>query len=347
MKRLAAAVVLVPLLLSSIATAGPDPADRCAAAKVMATGKRFAAISKCRAKGLLAGAPADAACLAKAEDKFLAAFAKAEASGACRVAGDSADVDAAVAVCVDPLYEDIERECGDGRVAPSEDCDDGGVAGGDGCSSDCASEPGFDCGGEPTVCSTVCGDGLIRGQEECDDNNTDHDDGCAAACVEEVGYGCGGEPSVCTTVCGDGLVRGGEQCDDDNLDPDDGCSAACSSEGGWNCAGEPTTCTCSIATSVTPPSGLRLPQTLTIDASGSYSGCGLPLQYFWGCSSGTSPECGSFLAAANANGNTTASATLTLYELDSFDITMQACFAGTSTCAPVVTRQYNAAEVGP
>lgn len=149
---------------------------------------------------------------------------------------------------------------------------------------------------------------------------------------------------MCTPVCGDGLIRGTEQCDDRNLDPDDGCSASCGSEPGWNCGGEPTACTCGVAASVSPPSSLRLPQTIRVDAEASFSGCGLPLQYFWDCISTTNSGCGGFMAAANANGNTTSSAEFTLYDSDSVTFTVNICLAGTSTCTEVV-RQYTVASL--
>lgn len=60
--------------------------------------------------------------------------------------------------------------CGDGMLNAGEACDDGNTTNGDGCSSMCAAEAGWDCSG-PT-CSAICGDGLMVGTELCDDNNT-------------------------------------------------------------------------------------------------------------------------------------------------------------------------------
>jgi len=51
--------------------AGPDPANKCVAAKINASAKRFAAIAKCRAKAVLAGTAVDPGCLEKAEKKCL------------------------------------------------------------------------------------------------------------------------------------------------------------------------------------------------------------------------------------------------------------------------------------
>ena len=235
------------LLLASAASAAPSDADRCVAAKLNASGKRFASIAKCRAKAVLTGTPVDADCLAKAEQKFFDAFTKAEASGACAVTGDATTVDTYLGDCSTLIGDDVSRVCGDSVIAPSEECDDG---------------------------------------------NPSSADGCSASCSPETGYECAGEPSVCTPICGDGLIRGTEQCDDRNLDPDDGCSASCGSEPGWNCSGEPTGCTCGVAASISPPSSLRLPQTLRVDAGASFSGCALPLQYFWNCTPTTNNGCG-------------------------------------------------------
>jgi hypothetical protein len=117
---------------------------------------------------------------------------------------------------------------------------------------------------------------------------------------------------------------------------------------------------CILSASLTPPSGLRLPQVISADASGSTDSCGRPLQFFWGCTSSTSSACTEttwagwtfgflppFLDAANANDNTTAAAQLVVNELDSYDITVTVCVAGTNECAPRLTRVYDGAEVTP
>ena len=87
--------------------------------------------------------------------------------------------------------------------------------------------------------------------------------------------------------------------------------------------------------------GFFLPD-VHLDASFSYSGCGLPLQYFWDCQSDTSTEdCPNFLAAANSNGNTNATPTLSLpFAGDYVDLYLTICFAGTSDCAPQIHRGY-------
>ncbi len=97
-------------------------------------------------------------------------------------------------------YENTTPACGNATVGPAEACDDGNVADGDGCSSMCSVESGWNCTGEPSACTTTCGDGTIAGSEECDDNNTDDSDGCSSTCTVEDGWDCTGEPSVCTEI---------------------------------------------------------------------------------------------------------------------------------------------------
>lgn len=300
-RRLAHCAFLSLLVFhGSLAAAGPDPAKTCVAAKIKASAKRFAAIAKCRAKAALAHTAVAPDCLAKAEAKFLGAFAKAESQGACTVTGDAATIGDAVSGCTEAITVDLTGRCGDGVIAPAETCDDG---------------------------------------------NTTAGDGCSATCTIESGYTCAGTPSACSTICGDGLIRGSETCDDGGTGPGDGCSGTCTSEAGWNCGGEPTVCTCGVVADFQPAEGLKIPQLLQLDATGSYSGCGLPLQYFWICSSDTSTECPNFSAAANANGNTNAAPILNLQEFDIIEIHVTVCVAGTLECAPRIKHIYQGAPV--
>lgn len=85
-------------------------------------------------------------------------------------------------------------QCGDGVVEGAESCDDGNNDVGDGCSSDCLIEAGYEClPGSPSVCGVLstCGDSLVEGLEACDDGNTVGGDGCSADCSEiEAGFAC-------------------------------------------------------------------------------------------------------------------------------------------------------------
>lgn len=73
-------------------------------------------------------------------------------------------------VCVPPGSTPV-GECGDGVVDEGEDCDDGDEADNDGCESDCTVTPGYQCSGEPSVCSNTtgdCGNGQVDIGEACD-----------------------------------------------------------------------------------------------------------------------------------------------------------------------------------
>ena len=144
-----------------------------------------------------------------------------------------------------------QPSCGDSLInVAGETCDDGNRTSGDGCSSSCVEEPGFDCDGdEPTTCrELMCGDGVIDSAEgeTCDDGDMSSGDGCSATCRVESGFVCGGSPSVCRRViCGDGILDSaqGETCDDNNGVSGDGCSSSCRLEPGFFCTiGPPTVC---------------------------------------------------------------------------------------------------------
>jgi hypothetical protein len=100
---------------------------------------------------------------------------------------------------------------------------------------------------------------------------------------------------------------------------------------------------CRISATVSPSSGLKLPQTLTLFAS-EVSHCEVPLQYTWSCTSGTSTACDSFIPSANVAPYGIPNPSIRLNELDSFDIEVSICERGTSNCSTVI-RQYTAIEV--
>jgi hypothetical protein len=91
-----AIAAVVSLSLVHVAGGGGDGARQCAAAKLKAAAKKAASKLKCQARAEAAGVAADPACLAKAEDKFAAAFARAEAGGGCRTMGDAGATESAV-----------------------------------------------------------------------------------------------------------------------------------------------------------------------------------------------------------------------------------------------------------
>ena len=123
--------------------------------------------------------------------------------------------------------------CGDHVIGAGESCEDadGNTVSGDGCSSTCQIEPGYDCSGV-TCLAASCGDGFRAGNEECDDGNHLSGDGCNFVCDVEAGWTCAGGVGCHRTVCGNGVVEDGELCDDGTQ-----CSnkAACTADA--NCTG--------------------------------------------------------------------------------------------------------------
>lgn len=67
----------------------------------------------------------------------------------------------------DPLNP--TKDCGDGVMAGSETCDDSNTDSGDGCSSSCALENGYEIDpSNPPHVMPKCGDGQLKGTEQCD-----------------------------------------------------------------------------------------------------------------------------------------------------------------------------------
>ena len=97
-RRLAVVLGVLGLLghLSPRLEAATTPAQRCAAAKMTAAGKKAVAKLKCERKALAKNRAVAPGCLAKAERRFGAAFAKAEVNGGCATTGDADKIEAMV-----------------------------------------------------------------------------------------------------------------------------------------------------------------------------------------------------------------------------------------------------------
>lgn len=72
--------------------------------------------------------------------------------------------------------------CSNGAINTGEVCDDSNVASGDGCSSACAIESGWECSGTPSSCNLICSNSMLDSGEVCDDSNVNPGDGCSASC---------------------------------------------------------------------------------------------------------------------------------------------------------------------
>jgi hypothetical protein len=85
--RLLLAVAMLSVLLDNCVAA--SPAEMCAAKKYKATGRKLDGKAKCRQRALLKLFFPTNECLARVEEKFTAAFARAEANGGCDVANNA------------------------------------------------------------------------------------------------------------------------------------------------------------------------------------------------------------------------------------------------------------------
>src|SRR3989344_4780886 len=193
-------------------------------------------------------------------------FAKAtsECTASCKKVGSSNVIQAISnkdVVVKDTMV--LITKCGNGLLNTGETCDDKDKDNGDGCSSSCQVESGWECkdpttkelpdyqGGfdvvhVPSACSKLCGNGIKAGTEQCDNGGNNGDSkACTLECKNNV---CGGGKkylnveqcdngannddtkactSICTNnICGDGKqYLGVEQCDGG-----EGCSATCTIE---------------------------------------------------------------------------------------------------------------------
>jgi hypothetical protein len=106
-------VVAVSLLVVVPSLAAKDPAGRCTADKLKAVAKKTAAKLKCNAAAASKGAAVEAACLAQAEEKFSAAWARIEGRGGCVVSGDEGAIESKVDDYVTDVVTTVGRACGD------------------------------------------------------------------------------------------------------------------------------------------------------------------------------------------------------------------------------------------
>ncbi len=109
--------------------------------------------------------------------------------------------------------------CGNGIVEGIEACDDGNTTPLDGCGGNCNIEDGWDCHGQPSVCTKLCGNGTLDPGEQCDGALL----GGQTCTSLGAGYtggtlGCGQSCTFDTAncelpTCGNGAIDAGEQCD--------------------------------------------------------------------------------------------------------------------------------------
>jgi len=134
-------VLVAVLLLLATPLSAADPAGRCTSSKLKAIAKKTSAKLKCHATAAKTGAAVEAACLAKAEEKFSDAWTRAEARGGCATTGEEAIFESRVDDYVTDVVETL-RACG--SVA--------GICGGICPSGLRCLEIGIGCNGEPEPC---------------------------------------------------------------------------------------------------------------------------------------------------------------------------------------------------
>ena len=116
--RLSVLVAGLVLGVGTLAVAGGTPDQKCTASKLKATGKRAAADLKCHAKATKKNLGVDPSCTGKADDKFTAAFGKADAKGGCPGAADPN----AIADMSDMFVADVVAALPDGGTDDGRAC---------------------------------------------------------------------------------------------------------------------------------------------------------------------------------------------------------------------------------
>ena len=125
-------------------------------------------------------------------------------------------------------------DCGDNYITTDEECDDNNTNPGDGCTSTCTIEIGFNCTNNTAMtlstCTEIWGDGLKVGDEFWDDGDELDTDKCNSTWTDNVnGWNCTGgnsaSSSTCVKVWGDGYITAGETCYDNNTFLGDGYSS--------------------------------------------------------------------------------------------------------------------------
>jgi len=177
----------VDAVLTALAPDPTDAARTCAASKMKSAGKQIRAILTCSSKGASKSEGPDPDCLAKADEKLVISFSKADDNGGCTTVADASTIDGIDTDASEEQVAALSPVCGDSILGPTQECD----------GSDDLACPG--------ICSVVCscdvppdcGDGAAELPEECDDGNEMSGDGCSAACVlEDASALCDGVPST-------------------------------------------------------------------------------------------------------------------------------------------------------
>ena len=253
-RALVVSIVALAVLVTTVAQAGPTPAQKCAAAKQKAASKKETGKFGCYAKAKQKSLPVDGECLMKVEAKFDKAFATAHLKGPC--VGVAGDIESAVDACVTKIVDDAE----------------GAVPGNGKCQALMVKAAGkkaaakINCYAKATT-TNVPVDQLCLGKA------TDKFTAAAAKANDPASGGpCANATAVESVVdsdcvlgvigglkgvepgCGNGIVETGETCDDGNVANGDSCPANCVIQ---SCT-VGTTSNRTATVSFTPPAGHQL-----------------------------------------------------------------------------------------
>jgi hypothetical protein len=105
-------ILVAALSLASSSEGAGDPASHCTGAKLKAAAVKASAKLRCHAKATARSVPVDPECLAKAEQKFSAAWARILSKGGCLSTTDESLVESTVDACVEDVRAAIQP-CGE------------------------------------------------------------------------------------------------------------------------------------------------------------------------------------------------------------------------------------------
>jgi hypothetical protein len=205
----AIAVAAVGLVGVRSPLAGTDPVLKCLSAKQKAAGKKASGKLGCYAKAAAKATAVDSGCLTKVEDKFSAAFTKADAKGACP--GTASAVEASVDQCVNDVVALVPGadKCSGAKLKAAGKKAAGKLA----CNAKAtakaiAVDPACLTKAEGKYGAAFGKAGACTGDQAAVES--DVDDECVAAVVSQL------QPPPGEPVCGNGQTETGETCDDGN-----------------------------------------------------------------------------------------------------------------------------------
>ena len=149
--------------------------------------------------GLGGRRPPDGDCNHFPDADEIANWAGEPACAECNANGVPDECDIASGTSQDVNGDGIPDECGgltcgNGLIEVGETCDDGNTSNNDGCSSVCGIENGWQCSGEPSVCTDI--DECTRGTDNCAANAHVTNTPCGVDCAGNSGYTVDGVPST-------------------------------------------------------------------------------------------------------------------------------------------------------